>query len=147
MVDSGGGRADDSETGKWPVLWVSVHDFLLSAARTGGWGLGTYVARCIINQCIYDCDVFSSFFHLYNPYEPSESEKKSHRNRFPHPDRGHSNTEVENNKIRRYGKVRCVRSVVYSFPGEHNVPKESLTDLSARAARVEAISGPDSDRH
>ena len=76
MVDSAGGRADDSETGKWPVLWVSVHDFLLSAARTGGWGLGTYVARCIINQCIYDCDVFSSFFHLYNPYEPSESEKK-----------------------------------------------------------------------
>ena len=76
MVDSAGGRADDSETGKWPVLWVSVHDFLLSAARTGGWGLGTYVARCIINQCIYDCDVFRSFFHLYNPYEPSESEKK-----------------------------------------------------------------------
>ena len=76
VVDSGGGHANDSEIELWSVLWVSVHDFLLSAARTGGWGLGTYVARCIINQCIYDCDVFSSFFHLYNPYEPSESEKK-----------------------------------------------------------------------
>ena len=76
VVDSGGGRANDSETELWPVLWVSVRGFLLSAARTGDWGLGTYVARCIINQCIYDCDVFRSFFHLYNPYEPSESEKK-----------------------------------------------------------------------
>ena len=76
VVDSGGGHANDSEIELWSVLWVSVHDFLLSAARTGGWGLGTYVARCIINQCIYDCDVFRSFFHLYNPYEPSESEKK-----------------------------------------------------------------------
>ena len=79
VVDSAGGRADDSETGKWPVLWVSVHDFLLSAARTGGWGLGTYVARCIINHNIYDCDGFSSFCHLYNPYEPSDSEKNIKR--------------------------------------------------------------------
>ena len=30
----------------------------------------------MINHSIYDCDVFRSFFHLYNPYEPSESEKK-----------------------------------------------------------------------
>ena len=76
VVDSGGGRADDSETGKWPVLWVSVRGFVLSAARYGGWGQIPHVARCIVNQCIYDCDLFSSFFHLYNPYEPSESEKK-----------------------------------------------------------------------
>jgi hypothetical protein len=75
VVDSGGGRADDSKTRKWPVLWVSVHDFMLSDARGVGWGFGTCVARCIINHSIYDCDVFRSFFHLYNPYEPSESEK------------------------------------------------------------------------
>ena len=76
VVDSGGGHANDSETELWPVLWVSVHGFVLSDARTGGWGFGTYVARCITNHSIYDCDVFRSFFHLYNPYEPSESEKK-----------------------------------------------------------------------
>ena len=49
---------------------------MLSAARRGGWGFGTCVDRCMINHNIYDCDVFRSFFHLYNPYEPSESEKK-----------------------------------------------------------------------
>ena len=76
VEDSGGGHANDSEIELWSVLWVSVHDFLLSAARTGGWGLGTCVDRCMINHSIYDCDVFRSFFHLYNPYEPSEGEKK-----------------------------------------------------------------------
>ena len=34
--DSAGGLANDSETELWPVLWVSVRGFVLSAARTGG---------------------------------------------------------------------------------------------------------------
>ena len=37
--DSGGGRANDSETELWPVLWVSVHGFVLSDARGEGGGL------------------------------------------------------------------------------------------------------------
>ena len=45
VVDSGGGRANDSEVELWSVLWVSVLDFLLSAARTGGWGLIGDLAR------------------------------------------------------------------------------------------------------
>ena len=40
VVDSGGGRANDSETELWPVLWVSVRDFVLSAASGGPWGVG-----------------------------------------------------------------------------------------------------------
>ena len=76
VVGSAGGRADVILDGLRALLTVSVRDFVLSAASGGGWGFGTYVARCITNHSIYDCDVFRSFFHLYNPYEPSESEKK-----------------------------------------------------------------------
>ena len=76
VVGSAGGSDDVILDGLRALLTVSVRDFVLSAASGGGWGFGTYVARCITNHSIYDCDVFRSFFHLYNPYEPSESEKK-----------------------------------------------------------------------
>ena len=83
VVGSAGGRADVILDGLRALLTVSVRDFLLSCREDGGWGVGTYVARCITNHSIYDCDVFRSFFHLYNPYEPSESEKNFIRNISP----------------------------------------------------------------
>ena len=74
-MGSAGGSDDVILDGLRALLTVSVRDFVLSCREWGGRGVGTYVARCITNHSIYDCDVFRSFFHLYNPYEPSESEK------------------------------------------------------------------------
>ena len=75
-MGSAGGRADVILYGLRALLTVSLRDFLLLCREYGGWGVGTCVDRCMINHSTYDCDVFRSFFHLYNPYEPSESEKK-----------------------------------------------------------------------
>ena len=71
------------------LFFDSRFTILCSLPRGGGWGFGMCVDRCMINHNIYDCDVFRSFFHLYNPYEPSESEKKTHRNKPAQLGRGH----------------------------------------------------------
>ena len=75
VVGSAGGRAGTILDGLRALLTVSVRESLLSDAR-GGVGDRTCTLTDASLVTIYDCDVFSSFFHLYNPYEPSESEKK-----------------------------------------------------------------------
>ena len=69
VVGSAGGRADVILDGLRALTTVSLCDFLLLCREEGGWGVGTCVDRCMINHSIYDCDVFRSFFHLYNPYD------------------------------------------------------------------------------
>ena len=76
VVGSAGGRAGTILDGLRALLTVSVRESLLSDVWGGLGDKDPYVDRFIISHNIYDCDVFSSFFHLYNPYEPSESEKK-----------------------------------------------------------------------
>ena len=77
MVDSAGGLANDSETELWPVLWVSVRDFVLSDARGGALGGRTRTLTDALLITVYMIGMFLARFSIYTTHMNHQRVKKN----------------------------------------------------------------------